>query len=68
MKKLKFKDDPTALERLANAQSALNKFSAKHSAVLSEADHHALNALLTERAAALSQATGLKIHPIVDND
>ena len=68
MKKLIFKNDPNALERLSNAQSAIDKFSASHAGSLSDREHQELGALLKERAAALSEATGLKIHSIVGDD
>lgn len=68
MKELKFKNDPAALERLANAQSAIDEYSAAHPGSFSEDEHREFGALLKERAAALSEATGLKIHSIVDDD
>lgn len=68
MKELKFRDDPTAQERLANAQSAIDRYSATHPGRFSDKEHHEFGALLRERAAALSEATGLKIHSIVDDE
>ena len=68
MKELKFKNNPAALARLANAQSAIDEYSATHPGSFSEDEHREFGALLRERAAALSEATGLKIHSIVDDD
>lgn len=68
MKELKFKNDPAALARLANAQSAIDEYSTAHPGSFSEEEHREFGALLKERAAALSEATGLKIHSIVDDD
>ena len=68
MKKLKFKNDPAALERLANAQSAIDDYSASHPGPLSEDERREFGGLMRERAAALSEATGLRVHSIVDDD
>ena len=68
MKELKFRDDPVALERLAKAQNAIDEYSAAHPGRFTEAEHREFGALLRERAAALSEATGFKIHSIVDDD
>lgn len=68
MKELKLKDDPAALERLANAQSAIDSYCATHPGQFSDKEHREFGALLRERAAALSEATGLKIYSIVDDE
>lgn len=68
MKELKFKNDPAALERLANAQNAIDEYSAAHPGSFSEEERREFGCLLRERAAALSEATGFKIHSIVDDD
>ena len=68
MKELKFRDDPAALERLTNAQNAIDEYSAAHPGRFSESEQKEFGALLRERAAALSAATGLRIHSIVDED
>ena len=68
MKELKLRDDPDALERLANAQSAIDEYSSSHPGRFSEEEHREFGALLRERAAALSEALGLKIHSIADDD
>lgn len=68
MKELKLRDDPAALERLANAQRAIDRYSATHPGRLSDEEHREFGSLLRERAAALSEATGLKIHSIVDDE
>jgi len=68
MKELKFKNDPAALERLANAQSAIDEYSASHPGAFSESERREFGSLLKERAAALSAATGLNIHSVVDDD
>lgn len=68
MKELKFKNDPAALERLANAQNAIDEYSAAHPGSFSEEERREFGGLLRERAAALSEATGFRIHSIVDDD
>lgn len=68
MRELKFKNDPAALERLANAQNAIDEYSASHPGAFSESERREFGALLNERAAALSEATGMRIHSIVDDD
>ena len=68
MNELKFKNDPDALERLANAQSAIDEYSASHPGRFSEQERREFGALLNERAAALSAATSLKIHSIAEDD
>lgn len=50
-----------------NAQSAIDEYSAAHPGSFSEEEHREFGALLKERAAALSEATGLNIHSIVDD-
>lgn len=67
-KKLKFRNDPAALERLSNAANAIEVFTDSHPNELSEEEHKELRSLLRERASALSDATGLKIHSICDDD
>jgi len=64
---LKFKNDPAVLERLANAQNAIDEYSASHPGRFSEREHREFGALLNERAAALSAATDLRIHSIAED-
>lgn len=66
MPELKFRDDPAALERLAKAQSAIDEYSASHPNEFNEQEHQEFSELLTERAAALSEATGLNIASIAE--
>ena len=68
MRELKFKNDPAALERLANAQNAIDEYSTSHPGAFSESERREFGNLLKERAAALSEATGMRIHSIVDDD
>ena len=65
-KKLKFKDDPAAIERLSKAQDAIDKYAKKHPGNLNEKEHIEFAKLLNERASALSEATGMKIHSLFD--
>ena len=67
MEELKFRDDPAALERLANAQNAIDEYSASHPGRLSDEERSEFGSLLRERAAALSEATGFKISSIADD-
>ena len=67
-KKLKFRDDPAALERLSMAANAIEEFTDSHPNELSEEGHEELRSLLKERAAALSYATGLNIHSLFDDE
>lgn len=66
MNELKFRDDPAAMERLVNAENAINEYTSTHPKKLSKIERGELGELLKERAAALSEATGLEIHSIVD--
>lgn len=66
-KKLKFRNDPDALERLSNASNAVEDFTKTHRGELSDDEHDELRSLLKERASALSEATGLKIHSLFDD-
>ena len=66
MFKLIFKDDKKSLKRLTKAQSAVDKFSKKHSGSLSKREHKKFRKLLSNRASALSGATGMKIHSLFD--
>lgn len=61
MGKLKFRDDTVALENLSRASAAVEDFCASHPGDLSEDEHRELRGLLSDRAAALSKATGLNI-------
>lgn len=67
MKKLKIKNDPVALERLSNAQNAIDEYSASHPGTFSESERLEFRELLKERAAALSEATEMEIHSVVDD-
>ena len=67
MKKLKFRDDPAALARLAEAQNALDEYSKAHRDEFgTEKNKEHGRELFRERAAALSEATGMKIYSIFD--
>lgn len=66
MNELKFKNDPVALERLAKAQEAIDKFAKAHPKKFTEKESKVFRGLLKERAAALSEATGMKIHSLFD--
>lgn len=66
MKKLKFRDDDAAMERLSRVQSEIDDYASSHPGELSEEEHLEFRELLSERAAALSEATGMKIHSIFD--
>ena len=66
MQELKFRDDPVAMERLMNAQNAIDEYVSSHPNKLSETERDELGELLKERAAALSEAAGFEVHSIVD--
>lgn len=68
MRKLKFNDDAAAQERLAKVQDAINDYSKSHTNEFSEKEHSEFRALLNERADALSEATGMKIHSLFEDD
>lgn len=68
MKKLQFKNDEKAINRLSKAQSAIDEYSASHPNELSEKEHKEFRKLLNERADALSEATGMKIHSLFENE
>lgn len=66
MKKLKFKNDKEALERLSNVQTAIDDYVDAHQEEWNEKEHEEFKELLKERAEALSEATGMKIHSLFD--
>ena len=66
MGKLVFKDDKKALDRLSRAQDAIDNYSKEHPGKMSKEEHSEFRGLLSERAAALSEATGMKIHSLFD--
>ena len=66
-KKLKFRDDPAAIERLSKAQDAIDKYAKEHPGNLNEKEHKEFGKLLNERASAHSEATGMKIHSLFDD-
>ena len=66
MGKLVFKDDEKALERLAKADRAIDDYSKAHPGEMTDEQHSEFRSLFSERAAALSEATGMKIHSIFD--
>ena len=66
MKQLKLKDNPESVDRLSKAASAVEDFLASHPNELSDEEHDELRSLLSDRASALSEATGLLIHSICD--
>ena len=68
MEELKFKDDPKALEELGIISEKIQNFSNSHPNELTEKEHEELRELLNERAKALSNATGLQIHSICEDD
>ncbi len=67
-KELKFRDNPAAIERLSKAQGAVDKYTKEHPRNLNEKEHKEFRKLLNERASALSEATGMKIHSLFDNE
>ena len=65
MGKLKFRNDEAALKRLSNAQSAIDNYSKSHKK-MNKKEHAEFRKLLSNRASALSDATGMKIHSLFD--
>ena len=55
MQELKFRDDLTAMERLMNAQNAIDEYVSSHPKQLSETERNELGELLKERAAGTTQ-------------
>ena len=68
MPKLQFRKDPMVLNRLSEAQQAIDDYSASHPQQFSDDEHQEFRKLLSKRAAALSEATGMKIHSLFDED
>lgn len=68
MPKLKYRNDEEALRRLANAERAIDEYSSAHKGKLTETERREFGSLLNERAAALSQATGMRIHSLAEED
>ncbi len=67
MKKLDFsKSSPESLERLSKVQGAIDDFCKAHPKNLTDGQHKELRSLLSERASALSEALGTKIHSLFD--
>lgn len=66
MKKLKFRNDEKAIECLSEAQNAIDEYSNTHPDEFTEEEHEEFRSLLRERANALSEATGMKIHSLFD--
>lgn len=67
MPKLKFTKDKGALERLSKAQTAIDNYTSSHQGRMSDDEHKEFRKLLSDRAAALSEATGLKISSLFDD-
>lgn len=67
MSKLRLKNDEVAIERLSEAQSAIDDYLNTHPNRFSEEEHSEFRGLLSERATALSEATGMKIHSLFDD-
>lgn len=66
MRRLTIQDNKAASDRLSNAQNAIDAYSKSHPKKFTEAEHTEFRKLLNERASALSEATGMKIHSICD--
>ena len=66
MFELKFKNDKKALEKLSKAEKNIDNFLKKHQKSLNKQEHKEFKKLLNNRASALSEATGLKIHSLFD--
>lgn len=68
MRKLKLTKDKTILDKLSRAAQAVEDYSAAHPKTFTEEQHKEFRKLLSNRAAALSEATGMKIHSLFDDD
>lgn len=68
MKKLKLTKDKAILERLSRASQAVEDYSATHPNTFTDEQHKEFRKLLSNRAEALSEATGMKIHSLFDAD
>lgn len=66
MKELQFRDDMKAVERLSKVQESIDEYSKSHPNEFSEEEHEEFRGLLSERAAVLSEATGMKIYSLFD--
>ena len=67
MRKLKLTKDKTILDKLSKAAQAVEDYSVAHPQAFTEKQHKEFRKLLTNRAAALSEATGVKIHSLFDD-
>ena len=68
MQQLKLRDDPESMNRLSKASSAVEDFWESHPSELTEEERGKLGDLLKARALALSEATGVKIYSICDQE
>lgn len=68
MHKLQLTKDKKILAKLSRAAQAVEDYSAAHPKEFTEEQHKEFRKLLSDRAAALSEATGMKIHSLFDND
>ena len=68
MKKLDFsKSSPDTLNRLSRAEQAVDDFCKKHPNNLTDTQHNELRSLLNERASALTDALGTRVHSLFDD-
>lgn len=67
MKKLDFsKSTPASLERLSKVQGQIDDFCKAHPKKLTDGQHKELRSLMSERAAALTDALGVKVNSLFD--
>ena len=67
MGKLDFsKSSPKALKQLGEIQKKINVFCKAHPKKLTERQHKTLRNLLSQRASALSECLGTKVHSLFD--
>ncbi|MCF2554395.1 hypothetical protein [Faecalicatena contorta] len=66
MLELKFRDDKSALKKLARAQRKVDKYVSKHPGKLNARERKKLGKKLNGRAKALSRATGMEIHSLFE--
>ena len=67
MKKLNFNNtSKSSLDRLSKAQSAIDSFCKAHPKKLTSKQHTQLRSLLSERASALTEVLGEKVHSLFD--
>jgi len=67
MRELKMTKDKTILDKLSKATQAVADYAAAHPTPFSDEQHKEYRKLLSDKASALSEATGLKIHSLFDD-